>query len=550
MADTSYDAVIIGGGHNGMVLACYLAMNGIKVGVFEEKWELGGGACTEEYTAAGFISNPCATSIRFGYFPPYSDLKLRDYGLKFIYPKQNGSAIYDDDTCIITRPCYELDQKTGQINEIPGAAEANYQSVASVSPKDADTNERLRELNEKYWKEAIMEYVLNPPPPPGEKSAMDRLLEDPSKGMDPRYRFMSAGEIAYDLYESDHMRAYWMRSTMSATGVMPNAVPSLAGLGFALAQLIGGSPAGLTVGGTHQIAHALQKFISSHGGQFWVHSTIDKILVKNGKARGIRLKDGTEIEAKKMVISNIDPLQTLEMLGEEVVGADMLRKARNLDVSQGPIWWGSMALHEAPKYKIEANVPDAVCYRNYLLPVDAQYVRYRYPAEVFTRGYSDRIIHPYHNSHFDPNRAPQGKYEIMFEEYAPPAFYWDLRGWLKKKEEFFDSMLKRWQEFAPNMTWDNIIAVHFNSPMEIQMRNSAMRGGQQFHLSNLASQGGKFRPLPEISRYRLPAEGLYLSSASAHPMGAMIGWVGYSCYKILAEDFGLRKIWEEKGRPY
>lgn len=550
MADTSYDAVIIGGGHNGLVLGCYLALNGLKVGVFEEKWELGGGACSEEYTAPGFISNPCATSIRFGYFPPYRDLKLRDYGLKFIYPRQNGSAIFDDDACIITRPCYALDDKTLAVKEIPGAAEENYKSVAAVSRRDADTNERLRELNEKYWKDAIMEYVLSPPPPPGEKESMVKLMEDPAMGFDPRYRYMTAGEIAFDLYDSDYMRSYWIRSTMSATGCLANAVPSLAGLGFALAQLIGGSPAGLTVGGTHTIAHALQKFISSHGGQFWVHSPVVKVLVENGKAKGILLKDGTAIEAKQMVISNLDPLQTLEMLGEEIVGAETLRKARNLDVSQGPIWWGSIALHEPPKYRIEANIPDAVCYRNYLLPVDALYMRYRYPAEIFTRGYSDRVIHPYHNSHFDPHRAPAGKYEIMFEEYAPPAFYWNLREWLKKKEEFFEAMLKRWQFFAPNMTWDNIIAVHFNSPIEIQMRNSAMRGGQQFHISNIASQGGQFRPLPGLSRYRMPAKGLYLASASAHPMGAMIGWAGYACYKILVEDFGLRKIWEENGRPY
>ena len=122
MSDKSYDVVVMGGGHNGLVVACYLAMNGMKVGVFEEKWELGGGACSEEYTASAFISNPCANSMRFPYFPPYRDLNLKEYGLKFIYPKQNGSAIFDDDTCIITRPCYELDPATDEPKEIPGAA--------------------------------------------------------------------------------------------------------------------------------------------------------------------------------------------------------------------------------------------------------------------------------------------------------------------------------------------------------------------------------------------------------------------------------------------
>ncbi len=550
MSDKSYDAVIVGGGHNGLVLGSYLAMNGIKVGIFEEKWELGGGACSEEYTAPGYISNPCATSVRFGYFPPYRDLNLRELGLEFIYPKKNGSAIFDDDTCIITRPCQELDKETLEPKDIPGAAEANYDSVAQVSQRDADKNEQIRELNEKYWKDAIMRCVLSPPPPIGEEDPIVKLMNDPAMGMDPRYRFMTIGEIAYDLYESDHMRTYWMRSAMSATGCLPNTVSSPASLAFSLSQLIGGSPAGITVGGTHSIAHALQKFISTRGGQFWVHSPVEKILIENGKANGIRLKDGTEIEAKMMVISNLDPLQTIELMGEENYDKEMLRKVKNLDTTQGPIWWGSMALHEPPDYKITSKYPDAVCFRNYLLPADAQYTRYKYPAEVFTRGYSDRIIHPYHNSTFDPDRAPKGKYEIQFEEYAPPAFYWDLRGWLQKKDEFFEAMLKRWQEFAPNMTWDNIIAVHFNSPIEIQMRNRAMQNGQQFQISNLASQGGQLRPLPELSRYKMPVDNYYLTSSSAHPMGAMIGWVGYSCYKRIAEDYGLRKIWEEKGREY
>ena len=549
MSDKSYDVVVMGGGHNGLVVACYLAMNGMKVGVFEEKWELGGGACSEEYTAPAFISNPCANSMRFPYFPPYRDLNLKDYGLKFIYPKQNGSAIFDDDTCIITRPCYELDPVTDEPKEIPGAAEANYKAISKISQRDADTNEKLRDMFDKFLKDAINSYVLNPPPLPGEKDAFTKILEDPAVGLDPRLRYMSAGEIAYELYESDHMRSYWMRSTASSTGCLPSAVPSLGAFGFALGQLIGGSPAGITVGGTHQIAHALQRFLSTHGSQFWVLSPVEKLLIENGKAKGIKLRDGTEIEAKKMVISNLDIFQTVEMMGD-YVSEDIKRKVNNLDVALGPLWWGSMAIHEPPKYRVEATEPDAACFRNYLLPPDARYMRYMYGPQIFTRGFCDKAIHPYHNSHYDKSRCPAGEYELSFEEYAPPAWRFTLREWLNKKEEFLDSMLKRWQFFAPNMTRDNIIAVHINTPIELAMRNRAMREGQQFQISQCASQGGFFRPLQGLSRNRMPVKDLYLASCSAHPMGAMVGWAGYCCYKILVEDFGLRKIWEEKGRRY
>ena len=80
---------------------------------------------------------------------------------------------------------------------------------------------------DKFLKDAINRYVLNPPPLPGEKDAFTKILEDPAVGLDPRLRYMSAGEIAYELYDSDHMRSYWMRSTASSTGCLPSAVPSL-----------------------------------------------------------------------------------------------------------------------------------------------------------------------------------------------------------------------------------------------------------------------------------------------------------------------------------
>jgi phytoene dehydrogenase-like protein len=551
MSDRSYDVVLVGGGSNGLVVANYLAMNGMKVGVFEERWELGGGGCSEEYTAPGFISNPCSTSMRFPHFPPYKDFKLRDYGLKFIYPWQNGSAIFDNDNYIITHPCYMIDEKTDEPVEVPEGPEANYKEIAKVSERDADRNERLRELNEKYWRAAFLESLLNPPPPPGEKNAIEKLIDVPAAEFDPRYRFMTVGEIAYDLYDSPEMRNYWMRSAASFCGMLPNMTIGLTSLATAIMQLIGGSPAGITVGGTHSIVHSLQRFLSTHGGEFWAHSPVRKILIENGKAKGVRLEDGTEIEAKKMVISNLDPAQTVELMGEENVSEEIRRKVKNLDSSGSCIYWGSIALHEEPQYRAAKIDPNVVTFRGYLLTADDYYFRYKWPAEIFSQGYGSRPgLHPYHQSTFDPDRAPAGKYEIHFELYAPPAGYWTLREWLKKKEEAFEGMLKWWQKFAPNMTWDNIIAVHFNCPYETNMRNSAMPEGSWSQISESASQSDQLRPLPELSRYRMPVENIYMCSVSTHPKGMMSGVSGYNCYKIVAEDFGLRKIWEENGRPY
>jgi len=141
------------------------------------------------------------------------------------------------DKFIITYPCYKLNETTGEVEPIPGAAELNYKQIAQISEKDAETNEKIRVKFEKYWKDAIMKQLLSPLTP-GKKTPMEELAEekDPEKRLDPRYRFMTVAEIAWDLYESPEMRNYWIRSTMSFCGVLPNMTIGHAALAMAVAQ--------------------------------------------------------------------------------------------------------------------------------------------------------------------------------------------------------------------------------------------------------------------------------------------------------------------------
>jgi len=118
------------------------------------------------------------------------------------------------------------------------------------------------------------------------------------------------------------------------------------------------------------------------------------------------------------------------------------------------------------------------------------------------------------------------------------------------KKEFIEELLKQWQMYAPNMTWDNVIGIHTNTPYEIQMRNSAMRDGCIPHITWDAPQAGRNRPIPELSRYKTPIKNLYMASGSCHTYGTVTGDPGYNCYKILVQDFGLEKVWEKAGRPY
>jgi len=118
------------------------------------------------------------------------------------------------------------------------------------------------------------------------------------------------------------------------------------------------------------------------------------------------------------------------------------------------------------------------------------------------------------------------------------------------KKDIISEMVKQWQWYAPNMTWDNVIAAYCNTPDDVVKRNPNMHEGGWVIGAHVASQMGRFRPCPELARYRTPIKNLYLCGASQHYGGGLRGRSGYNCYKIIAEDFGLPKVWEEKGRSY
>ena len=115
MADASYDAIVVGGGHQGTIIACYLADAGLKTVIFERQHELGGGACGEELPLPGFLQNTCAHFTRFYGHPAYEDFDLREHGLQYVFPEHNLGMAYDDGTCLITYPAWKVvDPITGR----------------------------------------------------------------------------------------------------------------------------------------------------------------------------------------------------------------------------------------------------------------------------------------------------------------------------------------------------------------------------------------------------------------------------------------------------
>ena len=554
MADASYDAVIIGGGHNGLVAALYLLNAGMTVAVLERQHELGGGACSEELPLPGFVSNPCANFHAFNRSPVWYDFQLYDKGARYDFADTGTVTVFDDGTCFLSYPAVEVvDPITVTERFVPENMGKTLREVARFSHRDAETVSILFQKYQRKWRDAMNEWRLTPPPPWGEQDAIERLYDDPVDGIDPRYQFMTVKEVAWDLFESKELRIPFMRSAMMSAGCFPGDVMHpmdiIAQLRAIFTLFRPASPRS----GTHSMAHALQKALSELGGKFFVHHEVDKILIENGAAKGVQLADGTTTEAKKLVISNVGPnITLLRLVGEEYISHQLARKIRNFSYDRGNIFWAHFAHHELPQWKAADFNPDCLgVYKFWMTPKDPEGMAERHQMEIFTRGIPEKLyMAGGTDSLNDKTRAPEGKHNTLVEQFAAPARYFSEREWLRMKKEIVNEMVRQWQWYAPNMNWDNVIAGYANTPYDVEQRNINEHEGSWVLGAQTASQMGRNRPCPELAQYRTPIENLYLCNGSQHYAGGMRGLNGYMCYKIVAEDFGLPKVWQEKGRPY
>lgn len=550
MADQSYDAVIIGGGHHGLITGCYLARCGLSVGVFERRYEVGGGAATEDLPLSGWVRDTHAHFIRFFVSPAYHDFKLYEKGLKLIFPPgASNSCLWRDGTAIAMKPLYQVGGETTKWPYLPENLEYNAKQVAAFSQKDADTCYELAQKYQNLWKHHVDKWHLSIPPLPGEKDLDELLIE--RKEVNPAWATMDTGAVAYDIFESPQLREYYMRLAQGHTGIYPSQPQHLMLTLHTLGSMLGGLPISISAGGTHNIAHALQRALMKEGGDFFVLSEVEKILIKNGRATGIRLANGTEIEAKKMVVCDSNVYQVVNrFIGHENTPPEIVEKVKKVHSDMGA-WWFHVCYHDLPKYNHLATHPDCLTQRQYMMPLEPDWFRYE-QYEEFKRGELPTYLyfHVSHPSAFDPRWAPEGKHCSIVELYGPPVSYVGMEWYDTCDPALMERIIEQWQWYAPNMTKDNLIAWHNTSVRDMAEKLIDMPNGCWTQVDMTNDQMGQRRPIPEYSRYRTHIENVYMCSSTMHPGGALHGFCGYNAYKRIAEDFGLEKVWEAAGRPF
>jgi phytoene dehydrogenase-like protein len=311
-------------------------------------------------------------------------------------------------------------------------------------------------------------------------------------------------------------------------------------------------------GGTHQVAHALQRVLAHWGGKAYVNHEVDKILIENGRARGIKLVDGTEIEAKKLVITNVEPRQlTFRFLRDFPISDFIKRKVNNIQYDNATLFWGNIAYHERPQYIAEEFCPGIGTSMAVIMgdgDIDYLFKDYRYHTQNIRPGQWPGKMYFWESpiSVYDERMAPPGKHNSLIEEYGPPASAMNEREWLQVRREIGPRMVAEWRKYAPNMTDDNIIGIEIDTPGDFNRRDpSVYEGSWMMGVAPTVSQWSRYRPISEYANYKVPGiDGLYCTGIGWHSNFGSPGGFAYNMYKQAAWDLGLREFWKEAGRAY
>ncbi|MEM3073956.1 MAG: NAD(P)/FAD-dependent oxidoreductase [Nitrososphaerales archaeon] len=530
-----FDVVVVGGGHHGLIAACYLAKQGMSVVILERRHEVGGGLCTEEVTLPGFRHN--LHSFFYGHSAAIwvRDLEQYTYGPIYIKPPVVLGNPHSDGKCIVL---YTRD------------LEKSAESLSRLSKKDAQAYKALQEqFMEMLVKGLIWLEDYCPPIPSDERAS---LLEKSEMGREYlRLINMTPEQLIRERFEHHNIIGCILANYSFAT--VWHDVPDPRGW-------IVKNPTWLyrgkefTRGGSHGVAHALTRFLYKHGGTVMESTEVNKIIVKDGRAVGVRTVDGKEIGARKAVISAVDPWQTfLRFVGEENLDSEFVKKVKGIKPSTRSGLFGvHLALREPPKYtsaKFNSDMDRAFCLViGYEEPEDVDNIA-RDTEEGIPPGWKGSRSKPAAEctvpTLFDPSQAPAGKHTAFMWQYAPYTLKdGGAEKWDGIKEEYADIVVERWREYAPNLTKDNIIARYVYSTYDYSKKLINMREADQGVVGvESPEQLYDKRPLKELSQYRTPIKGLYLTGAGTHVCAGITGAGGYNVAGVVCDDLGVKTWW-------
>ncbi len=546
MPDETFDAVIIGGGNKSLFLAMYLIKYaGMSVGIFERRHEIGGCLATEETSAPGFRANTHANIIMPVYYAPiYRDFpEFWDYGAQWEqYLCSDGAAFANNDTCLAI---YSIKHDPAQ--------ERSAKEIGRFSRKDAENWLRLWHAFESDEIYRVMidnffyptEQMLAPEFGERQMGVFGKLME---ADLVPDSLTLKSSPLRQiqEMWESREMQYCHARFVVSAATDINDP-----GMGMETIALAAQLPTlGFNKGGTHQIAHAAHQILVQLGCRFFTHAEVENVIIDNGSATGIRLRNGSQIEARKIVVAaGLSPQQVVfDMIGREHFSNKVVRRIEVLSYKHiACLMWCSFAMKEPPIYKAEAFNPDIreTFWLGLGIDADPEHIANECRWMNLSKFPPLQDFSPIVCCHslVDGSFAPPGMHVAQNEMQAPPASAYTEAEWLEIKKRYVEDMMTVWQQYAPNVNYDSLIGVDSNSPYDnLRMKNIAPHGNCGT-LDRSVFQIGENRPIPELANYRTPVKNFYATGTAWHPGPNAGSGEAYNCYKVIAGDMGLGHPW-------
>ncbi|MGZ5310905.1 MAG: phytoene desaturase family protein [Solirubrobacterales bacterium] len=523
---SSFDAVVVGGGHNGLTTAAYLARAGLDVCVLERREILGGACVTEEVWPGKRVSR---ASYVVSMLQPkvVKELELARFGYR----------------AIPLDPAYVALTEQGPIffhNDAAGTAA----SIAKFSQADAEAYEPFEEL---MFRAAafVRPMMLKAPPAPGSKAPADiaALLKEAGRigGMSKRQVAelvrmftMSVGDLLDDYFELDGLKG-----SMASTGVVGVwAGPRTPGTAYnllhhALGELDGIEGAwGQVIGGMGGISEAIARSAEAAGAEIRTGAEVVSIDVRDGRTTGVTLADGTELKAP-IVASGAHPKTTvLDLAGAESFPsevADDMRRYR----TRGASVKINMVLSEPPRYEgVSEDEQQMMMSAGVNLCPSIDYLERAWQDATLGNPAENPYVEAELPSHVDSSLTDDGSYVMtMFTQYGPP----NEEDWPEgSRERYADACISHLARYAPNVP-DAIVEREVLAPPDLE-RIFGLVDGSIFQGEQDLAQMAFMRPHPELAQYSTPVHGLYLCGAGTHPGGGVMAASGHNAAQRILRD--------------
>ena len=513
------DVLIIGAGHNALVCAGYLAQAGYKVVMLERRHKVGGAVVTEEIVPGFKFDLGGSAHILINHTPIVADLRLEDYGLRYLnidplfftpFPDGSQITLYKD----LARTC---------------------ESIAAVHPEDADHYRRF--VHE--WRplaEGMVETFLHAPSPLN----LGRYLVfnggiDPNRVDQINSVIRSFGQVLRETFSGPQVPSIigWMASQ---SGPPPSELLSAP---FALWHpMYHVSGVRRPVGGSGMLTQALAAMIRAHGGTIHTSAPVKRIVVEGGRAVGAETETGERISAR-VVVSGAHIHTTARMLGDALPARarDLIDKAR---IGNGFGIMVRYAVRDLPDYtaqpeRVHGTHGDQHIGMQFICPT-LDYIDRAYAD--FLRGEISRepalIMMTWSAS--DPTLAPPGSHVLfIWGQYYPYSLangeHWDDIG-----QREADRMLATLAQYAPNVAEPGYVIGQLNETPLYLERELGLLQGNVMHLEMSVDQMFMLRPALAMGMYRAPVKGLYLTGASTHPGGGIMGAAGRNAAAAVLHD--------------